>query len=215
VGNAAASESDAQKKTRHAAEQARPDVAAAREKWRARQPGLNPEKLVFIDETWATTNMCRLYGRAPRGERLIASVPHGHWQITTFLAGLRHDGITAPLVIDGAINGELFLAYVEQMLAPTLSPGEIVVLDNLSSHKVTGVREAVEARGATLLHLPPYSPDLNPIEQAFAKLKRLLRTAAARTREALWHVIGQSVGRFSLNECANYLAHCGYQQSGR
>ena len=128
--------------------------------------------------------MCRLYGRAPRGERLIASVPHGHWQITTFLAALRHDAITAPLVIDGAINGELFLAYVEQMLAPTLSPGEIVVLDNLSSHKVKGVREAVEARGATTLYLPPYSPDLNPIEQAFAKLKRLLRSAAARTREA-------------------------------
>jgi transposase len=155
--------------------------------------------------------MCRLYGRAPRGERLIASVPHGHWQITTFLAGLRHDAITAPLVIDGAINGELFLAYVEQMLAPTLSAGEIVVLDNLSSHKVKGVREAVEARGATMLYLPPYSPDLNPIEQAFAKLKRLLRTAAARTREALWNVIGQSLGRFSLAECANYLTHCGYQ----
>jgi transposase len=152
--------------------------------------------------------MCRLYGRASRGERLIASVPHGHWQIITFLAGLRHDAITAPLVIDGAINGE-------QMLPPTLSPGEIVVLDNLSSHKVKGVREAVEARGATTLYLLPYSPDLNPIEQAFAKLKRLLRTAAARTREALWNVIGQSIGRFSLKECANYLAHCGYQRSGR
>ena len=142
-------------------------------------------------------------------------MPHGHWQITTFLAGLRHDAITAPLVIDGAINGERFLAYVEQILAPTLSPGEIVVLDNLSSHKVKGVREAVEARGATTLYLPPYSPDLNPIEQAFAKLKRLPRTAAARTREALWNVIGQSVGRFSLKEYANYLALCGYQRSGR
>jgi transposase len=152
--------------------------------------------------------------QGPKGRAADASVPHGHWQITTFPAGLRHDAITAPLVIDGAINGELFLAYVEQMLAPTLSPGEIVVLDNLSSHKVKGVREAVEACGATMLYLPPYSPDLNPIEQAFAKLKRL-RTAAARTREALWNVIGQSVGRFSLKECANYLAYCGYQQSGR
>jgi transposase len=157
--------------------------------------------------------MCRLYGRAPKGERLVASVPHGHWQTTTFLAGLRHDAMTAPLVIDGAINGELFLAYVEQMLAPTLSSGDIVVLDNLSSHKVKGVREAVEARGATLFYLPPYSPDLNPIEQAFAKLKQLLRAAAARTRQALWDVIGQSVGRFSPDECANYFDHCGYPQS--
>jgi len=123
--------------------------------------------------------MCRLYGRAPKGKRVIASVRHGHWQTTTFLAGSRHDAMTALLVIDGAINGETFLAYVEQMLAPTLSPGDIVVLDNLSSHEVRGVREAVEARGATLLHLPPYSPDLNPIEQTFAKLKQLLRAAAA------------------------------------
>jgi transposase len=215
VGDAAAPEADIEKKTRHAAEQERPDVAAAREEWRTVESTLNPEKLVFIDETWATTNMCRLYGRAPKGKRLIASVPHGHWQTTTFLAGLRHDAMIAPLVIDGAINGELFLAYVEQMLAPTLSSGDIVVLDNLSSHKVRGVREAIEARGASLFYLPPYSPDLNPIEQAFAKLKQLLRASAARTREALWNVIGQSLGRFPPYECAHYLAHCGYLQSGR
>jgi transposase len=154
--------------------------------------------------------MCRLYGRAPKGQRLIAAVPHGHWQITTFLAGLRHNAMVAPLVIDGAINGELFLAYVEQMLAPTLAPGDIVVLDNLSSHKVSGVREAIETRRASLLYLPPYSPDLNPIEQAIAKLKALWRAAAARTREALWTAIGHSVGRFSAEECANYFAHSGY-----
>lgn len=179
------------------------------------QPRLNPEKLVFIDETWASTNMCRRYGRAPHGQRLIAFVPHGHWHITTFLGALRHDGMTAPLVIDGALNGELFRAYVEQMLAPTLSPGEIVTMDNLSSHKVRGVREAIEARGASVLYLPSYSPDLNPIEMAFAKLKQLWRAAAARTREALWNVIGQSLHAITPTECANYLAHCGYLQSGR
>jgi len=159
--------------------------------------------------------MTRLYGRAPKGERLVAAVPHGHWQTTTFIAGLRHDALTAPLVINGAINGELFLAYVEQILAPTLSPGDVVVLDNLSSHKIKGVREAIEACGASLRYLPPYSPDLNPIEQAFAKLKQLLRTAAARTRETLWNTIGHIVPRFSSAECANYLSHCGYPQSGR
>ncbi len=159
--------------------------------------------------------MCRLYGRAPKGKRLIASVPHGHWHVTTFLAGLRHDAMVAPLVLDGAINGETFLAYVQQMLAPTLSPGDIVVLDNLSSHKAKGVREAVEARGATLLYLPPYSPDLNPIEQAFAKFKHLVRSAATRTRDALWAAIGQIFRLFTPAECLNYLAHCGYLQPGR
>jgi transposase len=176
---------------------------------------LNPERLIFLDETWATTNMCRVYGRAPKGERLIAAVPHGHWHVTTFLAGLRHDAMIAPLVLDGAINGETFLAYIQQMLAPTLSPGDIVVLDNLSSHKTKGVREAIEARAATLLYLPPYSPDLNPIEQAFAKLKQLVRSAATRTRDALWGAIGHIVSLFTPAECANYLAHCGYLHSGR
>jgi transposase len=185
-------------------------VAAGRAVWRERQPHLNPTQLVFIDETWATTNMARRYGRSPRGERLVASVPHGHWKTSTFLAALRHDGLVAPCVIDGAINGAAFRAYVEQFLAPTLKPGDLVVLDNLSSHKVAGVREAIEACGARLLYLPPYSPDLNPIELAFAKFKQLLRKAAARTIEALWSTIADALRAFSSDECANYLAHAGY-----
>ena len=201
---------DAQKKSLHAAEQQRPDVAAAREAWRAEQPDLDPARLVFIDETWATTNMTRRYGRAPRGQRLVAAVPHGHWKTSTFVAGLRTDGLTAPLVVDGAMNGDIFRAYVEQVLAPTLKPGDIVILDNLSSHKVTGVREMVEARGATLVYLPPYSPDLNPIEQAFAKLKSLLRKIAARTVSRLWDALGDLLDRFTPQECANYLANAGY-----
>lgn len=174
---------------------------------------MNAARLVFIDETWATTNMARRYGRAPRGERVIASVPQGHWKTSTFVAGLRYDDVTAPLVIDGAMNGAVFLAYVEQFLAPTLAPGDIVIMDNLSSHKVAGVREAIEACGASLVYLPPYSPDLNPIEQAFAKLKALLRKAAARTVEALWNTIGESLSAFSPTECANYLADAGYRRS--
>lgn len=134
---------------------------------------------MFLDETWATTNMARTHGRALRGQRLLAAVPHGHWHTTTFLCGLRTSGPVAPLVLEGAINGRAFRAYVEQMLAPTLGTGDIVIMDNLGSHKVEGVREAIEAQGARLLYLPPYSPDLNPIELAFSKLKRLLRSAAA------------------------------------
>jgi transposase len=185
-------------------------VAAGRAAWRERQPHLDQTQLVFIDETWATTNMARRYGRSPRGQRLVASVPHGHWKTSTFLAALRHDGLTAPCVIDGAINGATFRAYVEQFLAPTLKPGDLVVLDNLSSHKVAGVREAIEARGASLLYLPPYSPDLNPIEHAFAKFKQSLRKAAARTIDALWDAIAHAIRDFSSDECANFLAHAGY-----
>jgi transposase len=170
---------------------------------------------VFIDETWATTNMARRHGRARRGQRLVAAVPHGHWKTTTFLAALRHDRISAPCVFDGAINGARFLAWVEQALAPTLAPGDLVIMDNLAAHKVQGVRQAVEARGAHLLYLPPYSPDLNPIEQVFAKLKALLRTAATRTVVALWHAIGQALDAFSPAECAHYLAHAGYVPSNR
>ena len=154
--------------------------------------------------------MTRRYGRAPRGQRLVAAVPHGHWKTSTFVAGLRTDGLTAPLVVDGAMNGDIFRAYVEQVLAPTLKPGDIVILDNLSSHKVTGVREMVEARGATLVYLPPYSPDLNPIEQAFAKLKSLLRKIAARTVSRLWDALGDLLDCFTPQECANYLANAGY-----
>jgi transposase len=154
--------------------------------------------------------MTRLRGRAPRGQRLVAPVPHGHWKTSTFVAGLRTSGLTAPLVIDGAMNGEVFLAYVEQILVPTLSRGDIVILDNLASHKVAGVRAAIERCGATLVYLPPYSPDLNPIEQAFAKLKALLRKLAARTVARLWDALGDLLDRFTPQECANYLANAGY-----
>lgn len=157
--------------------------------------------------------MTRRYGRAPRGQRLVAAVPHGHWKTTTFIGALTADGLTAPVVIDGAVNGEIFLAYVEQVLAPILTPGKIVVMDNLSSHKVEGVRAAIEATGAELRYLPPYSPDLNPIEQTFAKLKALLRKIAARSVEALWSAVGKLVGQFAPGECANYLRHSGYVRS--
>ena len=157
--------------------------------------------------------MTRLRGRARRGERLVAAVPHGHWKTSTFLAALRHDRIVAPLVIDGAINGRMFLAWVEQFLAPTLAAGDVVVADNLASHKVEGVREAIEARGARVLFLPPYSPDLNPIEQVFGKLKQLLRSAEPRSRDALWRTIGTSLHRFAPQECRNYLINAGYGRS--
>ena len=200
----------AKKKSLRAAEQDRPDVAKARTEWRENQPKLDAGKLIFIDETWTKTNMVRLYGWAPVGHRLVDAVPHGHWKTSTFIAGLRQDRLVAPCVFNGAINGESFLAYVEQMLVPTLTSGDIVVMDNLGSHKVAGVRKAIEAAGARLLYLPPYSPDLNPIEQAFAKLKALLRAKALRTVEALWNALGDIVPCFSPHECANFLRHAGY-----
>lgn len=193
-----------------ATEQDRPDVAEARLAWREDQPGINADRLVFIDETGTATNMARRYGRCRRGERLNAKLPHGHWKTTTFVAGLRVGGIAAPCVIDGPMNGLIFRAYVEQFLAPTLKPGDIVVMDNLAAHKVEGVREAIEAAGATLRYLPPYSPDLNPIEQVFAKLKALLRKAAERSVEALWNRIGDLLDAFSPTECANYFKNAGY-----
>ena len=154
--------------------------------------------------------MARRYGRAPRGERAVAAIPHGHWKTTTFIAALRHDRITAPCVCDGAINGVSFLAWVQKALVPTLSPGDIVIMDNLGSHKVAGVREAIEAVGATPLYLPPYSPDLNPIEQVFAKLKSILRKVGARTVDDLWRAIGNALDEFSPTECRNYLVNAGY-----
>jgi transposase len=208
-------QADAQKKSLHAAEQQRPDVAAAREQWRVAQPDLEPSRLVFIDETWATTNLTRRHGRAPRGQRLIAAVPHGHWKTSTFIAALRTTGLTAPLVVDGAVNGDIFRAYVEQVLIPTLKAGDIVIMDNLSSHKVAGVHDAIEACGATLRYLPPYSPDLNPIEKAFAKLKALLRKLAARTIARLWEGLGDLLHRFTPQECLNYLASAGYVPPNR
>jgi transposase len=168
---------------------------------------------VFIDETWAKTNMTRLRGRAPRGQRLLAAVPHGHWKTSTFVAGLRDDGLVAPAVFEGAINGELFLAYVEQILVPTLRPGDIVIMDNLGSHKRAGVRAALEAAGAQLLYLPAYSPDLNPIEQVFAKLKTVLRAKAIRTVDALWTALSTIADTITPAECANYLRNSGYFQS--
>jgi transposase len=168
------------------------------------------KKLVFIDETWISTSMTRHYGRAPRGQRCIASAPHCHWETTTFVAGLRHQQLTAPLVADGPMDGEMFLAYVRQFLCPTLRPGDIVILDNLSSHKVAGVKQAIAAAGATLIYLPPYSPDLNPIEKLFAKLKALLRKAAKRSVDALWDEIGELLNTISSTECANYFAASGY-----
>ena len=171
---------------------------------------LDVRRLVFIDETWATTNMTRRCGRSLRGSRLVAKVPHGHWKTTTFIGALRHDGLTAPTVIDGAINGPLFLAYVQQQLVPTLRPGDLVVMDNLASHKVAGVREAIETAGARVVYLPPYSPDFNPIEMLFAKLKHLVRSAAPRSIAALWDLLGRLVDAFPPDECRNYLRHCGY-----
>jgi transposase len=154
--------------------------------------------------------MARRYGRAPVGQRLAGVVPHGHWKTTTFVAALGLEGLTAPLVIDGALNGDLFEAYVEQILVPTLAPGDVVVMDNLSSHKRARVRALIEGAGCLLLFLPPYSPDLNPIELAFAKLKALLRKAGKRTVEELWEFLGQVLDAFSPQECRNYLRHCGY-----
>ena len=171
---------------------------------------MDPARFVFLDETGTATNMARRYGRCASDERLVAAVPQGHWQTTTFIAGLRQDGVVAPLVLDGPMTGPAFRAYVEQFLAPALRPGDVVVLDNLAAHKVDGVRQAISAFGASILYLPPYSPDLNPIEQLFAKLKALLRKAAARTKHALWTAIGSTLKSFPPNECANYLAHCGY-----
>lgn len=165
---------------------------------------------MFIDETGASTKMARRHGRAPRGQRLRASIPHGHWKTTTFIGGLRLSGMTAPMVLDGPMTGGWFLAYVEQVLTPTLRPGDVVILDNLAAHKGTAARDAIEAVGATLLFLPPYSPDLNPIENAFSKLKALLRRAAARTVDQLWHAIAQIIDAFTPSECANYFAAAGY-----
>jgi transposase len=170
---------------------------------------------VFIDETSAATNMTRRYGRGMRGERLICKMPHGHWKTSTFVAALRHDRLTAPLLLDGPMNGASFLAYVERVLAPTLRRSDMVIMDNVSVHKVAGVREAIEARGASLFYLPPYSPDLNPIEQFFSKLKAILRKAAARSISSLWAVIGSCLKHFSPRECTAYLANAGYGQPYR
>jgi transposase len=171
---------------------------------------MDPARFVFLDETGTATNMARRYGRSLSGTRLVAVVPHGHWRTTTLIAGLKQTGIVAPLVLDGPMTGPAFRAYLEQFLAPALVPGDVVVLDNLAAHRVDGIRQTLAAVGASILYLPPYSPDLNPIEQLFAKLKALLRKAAARTREELWSAIGRLLDACPPVECANYLNHCGY-----
>ena len=177
------------------------------------QGRIEAERLVFIDETWTKTNMAPLRGWAPQGVRLVAKVPHGHWKTTTFLAALRHDRIDAPWVVDGPIDGDSFCTYVEKVLVPVLRLGDIVILDNLGSHKSKTVRMLIRAAGAKLIFLPKYSPDLNPIEQVFSKLKHLLRKAAARTVDDLCSAIGQELKSFSPQECANYLTNAGYAQT--
>jgi transposase len=204
-------EADSKKKTLIAAEQEREDVARKRAEWKRSQSQIDPDRVVFIDETWAKTNMTRTYGRSQRGTRITERVPAGRWETTTFVGALRADGFVAPLTVDGPINGSLFRAWIEQHLAPTLSTGDVVIMDNLSSHKVAGVREAIEAAGAELRYLPPYSPDLNPIELAFSKLKKLLRDGAERTVETLWNLCGRVLDQFSAEECRNYFRHCGYR----
>jgi transposase len=201
---------DGEKKTLIATEQDRPAVARFRRRWRAHQHRIDPDRLVFLDETWIRTDMTRLRGWCQRGAPLLAKVPHGRWRTLTFIAGLRRGEVVAPCVFDGPINGELFTAWVEQSLAPTLKPRDVVVLDNLGSHKGQRARNAVRAAGAHLLFLPPYSPDLNPIEMLFAKLKTLFRKADRRTVEESWREVGSLLDRFSPAECAAYLRHAGY-----
>jgi transposase len=210
------------KKSLRAAEQDRPDVAAARRALRRRQALLHPKRLVFIDETAVSTTITRLYGRAPQGERLVQKVLHGNWKTLTFIAALRHNRVTAPFVCEGAMNGETFKAYVEQFLAPTLKRGDIVFLDNVSVHKVDGVEEAIEARGAIPFYLPAYSPDLNPIEQLFSKLKAMLRKIAAYslknsafTINSLCKAITSCLRQIPRSECAAFLANSGYGQPNR
>jgi len=203
-------EAQSQKKTLIAGEQDRPDVARRRAQWARYRNRIDPSRLVFIDETWAKTTMAPLRGWAPRGQRLTAKVPHRRWKTMTFLAALRHDRVDAPWLIDGPINGERFLAYVEKVLVPTLKPGDIVILDNLGSHRGKAVRRAIRSAGARLFFLPKYSPDLNPIEQLFAKLKHLLRKAAERTADAVCDAIGHILETVTATECGNYLARAGY-----
>lgn len=200
----------AQKKTLIAVEQDRRDIARRRSQWGLYQNRIDPARLVFIDETWTKTNMAPLRGWAPVGQRIRAKVPHGRWKTMTFLAALRHDRIDAPWLIDGPINGERFLLYVEKVLVPTLKPGDIVVMDNLGSHKGKAVRHAIRQAGAKLFFLPKYSPDLNPIEQLFAKLKHWLRKAAARSVETVCDAIGDILTSVTPDECSNYLTNAGY-----
>jgi transposase len=193
-----------------AGEQERPDIARRRAQWRKYQPSVDPARLVFIDETWTKTNMAPLRGWGPRGERLPAKAPYGRWNTMTFIAALRHDRIEAPWLLDRPINADRFQAYIEAVLVPSLHPGDMVIVDNLQSHKRRAVRQAIRKAGAKLFFLPKYSPDLNPIEQVFAKLKHLLRKAAARTNDAVCDTIGTLLQSYTADECANYFKNSGY-----
>lgn len=181
-----------------------------RENWRADQPVLDAGRLIFIDETWAKTNMTRLRGRAPIGERLIDKTPHGHWKTTSLIAALGVAGVRCSAVVDGAINRDVFDAFVERVLVPELRDGDVVILDNLSSHKSEHARRLIESRGATLVFLPPYSPDLNPIEMVFSKIKQLLRSLGCRTRDALWNAMQSVLDKVTSDDAANCFRHCGY-----
>jgi transposase len=203
-------EDQLQKKTLRAAEQDRPDVAERRATWRAKQLGLDPRRLVFIDETWTKTNMTRLRGRALRGQRVIDAVPHGHWKTTTLLAALDFQGVRSAMVLDGAVNRPAFEAFAAEVLAPTLRPGDLVVMDNLSSHKGPRVGELIQAAGAELVYLPPYSPDFNPIELAFSKIKQLLRSLAARAVADLWKGIQPALNQVTPSDASGFFRHCGY-----
>ncbi len=198
------------KKSLRASEQDRADVARRRRQWKERQGTVSAARLIFVDETWAKTNMTRLHGRCARGQRLVAKVPHGPRKTLTFVAGLCCNGFVAPCVFDGPIDGESFLAWVEQFLVPTLKPGDIVVMDNLSSHKDPAIRRAIRSAGAKLFYLPPYSPDLNPIEQAFSKLKTLLRKANARSLEEVERAVGALLKELTAAECRNFISEAGY-----
>lgn len=206
----AAHQTVVQKKVIRAAEQDRPDVKEKRAAHAARMPGPDPTKLVFLDETGANTKTARRYGRAPRGERLVDAVPHGHWKTTTFVAAPRADGLTAPMVIDGAVNGDLFVAYAEQVLVPTLRPGDVVVMDDLSSHKRVAAVRAIERAGCSVVYLSPYSPGYNPIEPAFAKVKARLRAAELRTIDKIEAFFGRVHDEFTSDGCRNYIRHAGY-----
>ena len=201
------------KKTGHAREQDRPDLHQCRQAWAGTPAHLDPARLVFLDETWTKTNKARTHGRAPRGQRLSMSVPHGHWHTSVVIAGLTLRGMIAPCVLDGRMNRDAFMTHVEQVLVPELRPGDVVILDNLPSHKGTKVRNLIHAAGTELVFLPPYSPDYNPIELAFSKLKALLRKAAERTVEGLWDAIGRTLDTFSPTECRNYFKAAGYDPS--
>jgi len=198
------------KKVLHASERERTDVARARRRWIREQGLLDSTHLIFIDETSVNTNMARAYGRGVEGERVIGRVPFAAWKTLTFVAALRCDCMTAPMLIKGAMNGEAFLAYIEQCLVPTLTRGDIVVMDNVPSHKVDGIQAAIEGAGATLRYLPPYSPDLNPIENAYSACKAFLRKCAERTEQAVSRRIGQFVRRLQPEACANFFAYAGY-----